>query len=245
MIMAGSDADVLLVSDHAGRLTVLEQQPGESMFAAARRAMRGWGGAPTAADAGQTRYVNAGLHEVPGRMLPGLERMRQAGDVRTVLSARRLRTIENDFRTYSLTECVHPTEPGCIAGGGHDWASDTRIDGGSSDGLKSAHCKRPGCHTAKQWADQCDRSDAYETDVPFLQYRKLSVAGRAAHVEAYGGGSDGGGGGNGSGADDGTVFGAATAGFSTFDDKVDKVDKADDSDAVAQAGGTGTEGGGP
>lgn len=217
-VLNGRQADaVLLVSDDSGRLMLLDTDSGDA-FAAARRMMRSWELPGGPADE-CTHYVNAGLHEVPSRMLPGLESMRQAGDVRTVLSARRQRMIESDFRTYNLTECVHPDEPGCTAEGGHDWTSDPRIDCGSSDGLKREHCRRPGCHITKQWADQCDRPDAYETDVSFVRYGRLDGAARAAHEDAYGVGS---------GVSD-----------------VDKVDKADNDndgcasdDAGAAVGGT-------
>ncbi len=178
-------AHVPLISDQSGRLLLLDVPPGDSEFAAARRAMRSWE-PPAGAPADSTRYVNAGLHEVPRRLLPAAEELRQARDIRELLSANKIRAVENDFRLYSLTECAHPAEPGCIVDDGHDWSSDPRIDGGHTDGLKSAHCRRPECHITKQWADQCDRPDAYETDVPFVQYGKLGGTGLAAHEDAYG-----------------------------------------------------------
>ncbi|MCE2497815.1 MAG: hypothetical protein J4F28_02250 [Nitrosopumilaceae archaeon] len=187
-----SHADVLLVSDRTGRLSILDVQPGETMFAAARRVMRGWD-VPADAPADRTYYQNAGLYEVPRRMLPkDVEHlMLQTGDVRSVVSARKLRIIENDYRTYNLTECVHPAEPRCAAGGAdggaHDWTSDANIDGGADGGLKRSHCRRTSCYVARSAADRMDRQDAYESDVPFVSYGVLDARGREAHDVAYGG----------------------------------------------------------
>ena len=202
----GPSAHVPLISDQSGRLLLLDVPPGDSEFAAARRVMRSWeppAGAPT----DSTRYVNAGLHEVPRRLLPAAEELRQAHDVRELLSARKLHAIENDFRLYNLTECVHPAEPACNAAGtadgevSHDWASDPSIDGGgASGGLKRSHCRRPSCYVTKSAADQTTRPDAYEDDVPFVSYEMLGGTGRAVHDAAYGVASENG---DGSGTENG------------------------------------------
>ena len=179
--------NVLLVSDRTGRLFMLDVQLGETEFAAARRVVREWD-VPADAPADRTYYQNAGLHEVPRRLLPkDIVGLPPAHDIRGLLSARKLRTIENDCRTYNLTECVHPTEPACAAGGAHDWASDADIDGGTTTdaALKRAHCRRPSCHATKSWAGQADRPEAHETDVPFMSYGVLDAQGKAAHDAAY------------------------------------------------------------
>ncbi|MDE0267014.1 MAG: hypothetical protein OXK17_08380 [Thaumarchaeota archaeon] len=220
---------VLLVSDGAGNLVLLQpDSDGGDMFAAARRMMRSWK-TPEDAPADRTRYVNAGLYEVPRHLLPNAEEMRQARDIRTLLSARKLSTIENDFRMYNLTECVHPAEPACAAAGtgdaSHDWASDAGIDGGGAlGGMKREHCRRPSCYAAKSAADRADRPDAYETDVPFVSYDTLDAAGRAAHDAAYGRKEVD----KADKAYDDVFFGVAMTGFSTL---VDDAGKAGGNDA--------------